>query len=49
MSIVYALVARSPDIVLSEFTEFSGNFEQNTRLLLKNIRKNTKSTVVFNK
>ena len=49
MSIVYALVARSPDIVLTEFTDFAGNFEQNTRLLLKNLRKVSKSTIVFNK
>ena len=49
MSILYALVARSPDIVLTEYSEFTGTFEVSTRILLKNLKKNAKSTVVSKK
>ena len=37
MSIVYALIAKFPDIVLSEYSEYKGNFMQIIRIFLKKI------------
>ena len=40
MSILYALVAKNFDIILSEYTEYTGNFQQITRILLYKIKAN---------
>ena len=37
MSIFYALIAKFPDIVLSEYSEYKGNFMQIIRIFLKKI------------
>lgn len=42
MSIYYALVARGP-IILVDFTEHNGNFEQITTKILQSIDTNTDS------
>jgi hypothetical protein len=44
MSILYALVAKDRDIVLSEYTEFSGNFQQLIRQLMLKLRPNARQT-----
>ena len=43
MSFIYSLIARDPDIVLCEYTEYTGNFMQIARLILqKGVKQNTK-------
>ena len=50
MSIIYSLIARSTDIVLCEYTEFAGNFQQVTRVLLrKATKKNTRFIFPYDK
>jgi hypothetical protein len=41
MSIFYALVAKNFDLILSEYTDYTGNFQQITRILLYKIKINT--------
>lgn len=40
MSIFYALIAKNYDLILSEYTEYTGNFQQITRMLLYKIKIN---------
>ena len=49
MSIIYSLVARSFDVVLSEHTEFAGNFQQISRILMRKMRKNNKYSINYDK
>jgi hypothetical protein len=49
MSIIYSLVSRSYDVVLSEHTEFAGNFQQISRLLMRKMLKKGKSSVSYDK
>jgi hypothetical protein len=49
MSIIYALIAKSSDVALCECTEYAGNFQQITRLLLRKIKKNAKYTYEYDK
>ena len=44
MTIFYALVSKQNNIVLAEFTEYSGNFQQYTVQLMKRIESNSKRT-----
>lgn len=44
MSIYYALIAKRNNIVLSEYTEYSGNFQQYTMQLMQRIEPDTKKT-----
>ncbi len=44
MSIYYALVVRQQQTVLSEYTEYSGNFQQTVRELFKLIERDTKKS-----
>ena len=37
MSILYSLISKDLGVVLSEYTEYSGNFQQITRMILKKI------------
>ena len=48
MKIIYTLIARNSKIVLCDFTEFSGNFQQISLVLLGKIKKNTKCEVEYN-
>ena len=48
MSLIYSLIALSPDVVLCEHTEYSGNFMQIIRSILqKNIKSNSKCIFFF--
>lgn len=49
MSIIYTLVSRSYDVVLSEHTEFAGNFQQISRLLMRKMLKDGKSSIIYDK
>ena len=40
MSIFYALIAKNFDLILSEYTDYTGNFQQITRMLLYKIKIN---------
>ena len=48
VKIIYTLIARSSNIVLCDFTEFSGNFQQISLVLLGKIKKNSKCEVEYN-
>ena len=48
MTIIYSLVARGNDCVLSEYSGASGNFPQITRNLLKKIKPNTRLSYSYN-
>ena len=43
MSIFYALIAKNYDLILSEYTDYTGNFQQITRMLLYKIKMNIKN------
>jgi hypothetical protein len=49
MSIIYALIARSSEVVLCEHTEYAGNFQQISRILLRKIKKGTKYSIEYDK
>ena len=38
MSIFYALIAKNNDLILSEYTDYTGNFQQITRILLYKLK-----------
>ena len=48
VKIIYTLIARASKIVLCDFTEFSGNFQQISLVLLNKIKKNSKCEVEYN-
>ena len=47
MSIFYSLIAKDLDIVLCEYSEYNGNFQQITRTLLRKVQKNSKFTIEY--
>ncbi len=47
MSIVYTLICRANDIILSEYTDFHGNFEQISRNLLKKVQLDRRATFCY--
>lgn len=49
MSIIYSLIAKDFGVVLSEYTEYSGNFQQITRMILKKVHQNCKYTIEYDK
>ncbi len=49
MSILYALIAKASDVVLCEHTEYAGNFQQISRVLLRKIKKNTNFSIEYDK
>ena len=49
MSILYSLISKDFGVVLSEYTEYSGNFQQITRMILKKVHPNTKYTIEYDK
>lgn len=50
MSFVYSLIARLPDIVLCEYSDYTGNFYQIARMVLqKSITPNSKSIIQYDK
>lgn len=44
MPIYYGLVAKKSNIILSEFTEYNGNFQQITMQLMQRVEPETKKT-----
>lgn len=48
MSIVYTLIARSNNIVLTDYTEYSGNFQQISVVILNKIKKDKKCSIDYN-
>ena len=48
IKIIYTLIARASKIVLCDYTEFSGNFQQISLVLLGKIKKNSKCEVEYN-
>ncbi len=49
MSLIYSLISRNSDVVLCEHTEYAGNFQQISRMLLRKIKKNTKYSIEYDK
>ncbi len=49
MSIIYALVSKSLDVVLCEHTEYAGNFQQVSRVLMRKIQKNKKFIIDYDR
>jgi len=49
MPIIYSLVAKNNDVVLCEHTEYSGNFQQQSRALLRKIKKNKKFIIEYDR
>lgn len=49
MSIILSLIAKFPDIVLCEYSEFSGNFHQITRVVLQKLKPNCKYLFEYGK
>lgn len=47
MSIIYALIAKNDDQVLCEYTEYKGNFEQISRMILRKIQKNSRRALIY--
>lgn len=47
MSIFYALIAKNYDLILSEYTDYTGNFQQITRMLLYKIKMNIKNIIII--
>ena len=48
VSIIYTLIARGNKIVLADFTEYSGNFQQISLIMLGKIKKNSKCEIQYN-
>ena len=47
MSIIYSLIARNLDVVLCEYSDYNGNFQQITRMLLRSVKDNGKFTIEY--
>lgn len=47
-NIVYTLIARNTKIVLCDYTEFSGNFQQISLVILSNVKPNSKCELDYN-
>ncbi len=49
MSIIYTLVAKTNNVILCEYTEYSGNFQYISLIILKKIKPNKKCTIEYDK
>jgi hypothetical protein len=49
LSIIYTLIARGNKIILTDYTEYSGNFQQISLVILKKLKKNKKCSIEYNK
>jgi hypothetical protein len=47
MSLIYTLIARPNKIILTDFTEFSGNFQQISLVILNKLKKNKKCSIEY--
>jgi hypothetical protein len=49
MSIIYTLIARAGRIILTDYTEYSGNFQQISLMILGKLKKNIKGEIEYDK
>jgi hypothetical protein len=49
MSIISGLIAKHPDVVLCEHSDFMGNFRQITRIILQKLKPNCKYSIDYEK
>lgn len=49
MSIILSLIAKFPDVVLCEYSDFVGNFQQITRVVLQKLKPNCKYSIEYDK
>lgn len=49
MAIIYALIARSKKVILTEYTEYSGNFSQITLMILEKLEPNKMLVIDYDK
>ena len=47
VEIIYSLIGRSSQIILCDYTDYSGNFQQISLLLLEKIKKNNKCEIIY--
>ena len=47
VEIIYSLIARASKIILCDYTDYSGNFQQISLLLLGKVKKNNKCEIVY--
>ena len=47
--IIYTLIAREPNIILCDYTEFSGNFQQISAILIQKLDDNSNSKIRYQK
>ena len=47
LQIIYSVVARNRKIILTDYTEYNGNFQQATLKILSKVEKNTKSEIDY--
>lgn len=47
MSIIYTLVARGNKIILTDYTEWSGNFQQISLVILNKIKKDKRCSIDY--
>lgn len=45
MSFIYCLVARSKNVILTEYTDYQGNFPQKSLELLRKVKSNSKGCI----
>ena len=45
--IIYSLIARTSKIILCDYTDYSGNFQQISLLLLEKLKKNNKCEITY--
>ena len=47
MSLIYTLIARPNKIILTDYTEYSGNFQQISIVILDKIKKDKKCSIDY--
>lgn len=47
VEIIYSLIARASKIILCDYTDYSGNFQQISLLLLGKVKKNNKCEIIY--
>jgi vesicle-associated membrane protein 7 len=47
MSIIYTLITKNQDVILADYTDNSGNFQQASLLILKKIKQDKKCTIEY--
>lgn len=48
VKLIYTLIARASKLILCDFTEYSGNFQQVSLVVLSKIKKNSKCEIEYN-